>query len=221
MYGHGTAPPPRSAGKVISLRVMFAAAGALSCGLLSCLPLFRVAFVRGRWWDWLTAWLSLPLSITGFVVVGELPEQDWRSDVALSLLMFLGVASAVYYLVVDIRLHQRQRFAGFAPAHAAATQAPPGTGPYGFGHGTPPYPAPVPAPQHPVPPAHPVPAPLPHHRIPGPPHTGAVPPVAVPRSGPPQRPAPARIDQVRAELDELSDYLRRHDGHEGHGEGGR
>ena len=28
----------------------------------------------------------------------------------------------------------------------------------------------------------------------------------------PQRPAPARIDQVRAELDELSDYLRKHDG---------
>ncbi|MFD0505964.1 hypothetical protein ACFQ0G_30105 [Streptomyces chiangmaiensis] len=28
----------------------------------------------------------------------------------------------------------------------------------------------------------------------------------------PQRPAPARIDQVRAELDELSDYLRKHEG---------
>ncbi|MBD9736186.1 hypothetical protein IGX29_31225, partial [Streptomyces sp. H28] len=34
-------------------------------------------------------------------------------------------------------------------------------------------------------------------------------------------PAPQRIDQVRAELDELSDYLRRHDGHDGHhGPGG-
>jgi hypothetical protein len=40
-----------------------------------------------------------------------------------------------------------------------------------------------------------------------------VPPAHTP---PPQRPAPARIDQVRAELDELSDYLRRQDGdHEG------
>ncbi|MPY64025.1 hypothetical protein FNH08_44775, partial [Streptomyces spongiae] len=28
----------------------------------------------------------------------------------------------------------------------------------------------------------------------------------------PQRPSPARIDQVRAELDELSDYLRKHEG---------
>lgn len=220
MYGHGAVPPPRSAGKVISLRVMFAAAGALSCGLLSCLPLFRVAFVRARWSDWLTAWLSLPLSITGFVVVGELPEEDWRSDVALSLLMLLGVASAVYYLVVDIRLHQRERFAGFAPAHAA-THTPPAPGPYGFGHAAPPYTAPVPAPQHPVPPVHPTPVPQPHTRIPGPPHTGAVPPAPVPPAEPAQRPAPARIDQVRAELDELSDYLRRHDGHEGHGEGGR
>ncbi|MGW2031244.1 MULTISPECIES: hypothetical protein [Streptomyces] len=216
MYGHGAVPPPRSAGQVISLRVMFAAAGALTCGLLSCLPLFRLAFVRGRWYDWLSAWLSLPLAITGFVVVGELPEQDWRSDVALGLLILLGVASAAYYLVVDIRLHQRQRFAGFPPAHAT-THAPPAPGPYGFGHAAPPYTAPVPAPQHPVPPAHHTPVPQPHTPAPGPPHTGAVPPAPAP----PRRPAPARIDQVRAELDELSDYLRRHDGHEGHGEGGR
>ncbi|MEU3840930.1 hypothetical protein AB0E88_12965 [Streptomyces sp. NPDC028635] len=53
------------------------------------------------------------------------------------------------------------------------------------------------------------------------PQTPAVPlvtPAVPPAPPPPQRPAPARIDQVRAELDELSDYLRRGDGH---GEGGR
>jgi len=39
---------------------------------------------------------------------------------------------------------------------------------------------------------------------------------------PPQRATPARIDQVRAELDELSDYLRRHgDRRDGDHEGGR
>jgi hypothetical protein len=48
---------------------------------------------------------------------------------------------------------------------------------------------------------------MPHTPIPGPPQTG---PLTAP-----QRPAPDRIDQVRAELDELSDYLRKHDGHEG------
>ncbi|MFI9172170.1 hypothetical protein [Streptomyces lincolnensis] len=43
-----------------------------------------------------------------------------------------------------------------------------------------------------------------------------------PYSPPPQRPAPARIDEVRAELDELSDYLRNHDGRpHGNPEGGR
>ncbi|MFD0393694.1 hypothetical protein ACFQ3Z_19900 [Streptomyces nogalater] len=47
-----------------------------------------------------------------------------------------------------------------------------------------------------------MPAPMP---APGPP----------PVAPPPQPPAPARIEQVRAELDELSDYLRRQDGHEG------
>ncbi|QTD98992.1 hypothetical protein [Streptomyces cyanogenus] len=214
MYGHGAVPPPRSAGTVIFLRVMFAAAGTLTCGLLSCLPLFRVAFVRGRWSDWLTAWLSLPLSITGLVMVGALPEEDWRSDLALALLLLLGMASAVYYLVVDIRVHQQRTFAGYAPAHTVH-------GPYGFTHAAPPYTTPGPAPQHPAPPAHhtPVPQPPAHQTpIPRPPHTGgAVPPAPAP----PQRPAPARIDQVRAELDELSDYLRRHDGHEGRGEDGR
>ncbi|MBK3648045.1 hypothetical protein JHN46_46610 [Streptomyces sp. MBT33] len=46
------------------------------------------------------------------------------------------------------------------------------------------------------------------------------PPATAP--APPQRPAPARIDQVRAELDELSDYLRKHPGgSDGNHEGGR
>jgi hypothetical protein len=46
-----------------------------------------------------------------------------------------------------------------------------------------------------------------------------VPPAHTP---PPQRPAPARIDQVRAELDELSELLRRQDGRQdGDREGGR
>jgi hypothetical protein len=221
MYGHGAVPPPRSAGTVISLRVMFATAGALSCGLLSCLPLFRVAFVRGRWFDWLGAWLSLPLSITGLVVIGTLPEEDRRTDVALALLMLLGVASAVYYLVVDIRVHQQRSFAGYA-------HAPTVPGPYGFGHTAPPYPTPGPVPQQPVPPAHhtPVPQPPAHHTpVPQPPahHTPVPQPhhTPVPQPPPTVSPAPARIDQVRAELDELSDYLRRHDGTEGRGEGGR
>ncbi|CAM5662936.1 Integral membrane protein OS=Streptomyces alboniger OX=132473 GN=CP975_14280 PE=4 SV=1 [Streptomyces alboniger] len=55
-----------------------------------------------------------------------------------------------------------------------------------YGYPAPPTPAPAPAPAYPRPDQ-----PTPH---------------------PPTRPAPARINQVRAELDELSDYLRRQEG---------
>jgi hypothetical protein len=70
------------------------------------------------------------------------------------------------------------------------------------------YPQPVPpfaattAPSTQQPPY--APAPMTHAPVPRPP---------VP--APPQRPAPVRIDQVRAELDELSDYLRKHPGGQG------
>ncbi|MET9577413.1 hypothetical protein ACLQ2D_28300 [Streptomyces sp. DT199] len=203
MYGHGAAPPPRSAATVISLRVLFAAAGFLTCGVLACVPLFRVAVLRGRALDWVLAWVSLPLSIACFVVIGTLPESDYRTDIALALILLLGAASAIYFLVVDIRHHgEQRRFAGYASPHAPTVAQTP----YGYPHQPPPYaPTSTPVPQHPGP--H---TPAPHD----------TPPVAGPIQPPPstQRPAPARIDQVRAELDELSDYLRRHEG-EGHRDG--
>ncbi|MDQ1069998.1 hypothetical protein [Streptomyces canus] len=193
MYGHGAVPPARSSGTVITLRVLFAAAGFLSCGLLACAPLFRVAFLRGRSIDWVLSWASLPLSIACFAVVGSLPESDPRTDVAMSLVLLLGLFSSVYFLVMDIRVHQQRRFVGHPPPQSPTVHT-------GYG-----YPQPTPTPPYtstllPQPPTSPVSAP------------GVVPPP------PPQRPAPARIDQVRAELDELSDYLRKHDGNT---EGGR
>ncbi|MEV0241433.1 hypothetical protein AB0I06_16085 [Streptomyces sp. NPDC050674] len=210
MYGHGAAPPPRSAATVISLRVLFAAAGFLTCGVLACVPLFRVAVLRGRALDWALAWVSLPLSIAGFAVIGSLPEDDRRTDIALALILLLGVGAAVYFLVVDIAHHgERRQAAGYAPPHAPTVVHTP----YGYPHSAPPYaPNSTPVPAHPATPPH---TPVPHDatpRVPG--------PVQPPPS--PQPTAPARIDQVRAELDELSDYLRRHegDGNGGH-EGGR
>ncbi|WP_367322593.1 hypothetical protein [Streptomyces sp. HUAS ZL42] len=214
MYGHGAAPPPRSAATVISLRVLLAAAGILSCGMLACVPLFRVAVLRGRGIDWVLAWASLPLSIACFAVVGSLPESDPRTDVAMSLVLLLGLFSGIHFLVTDIRYYQQRRFAGYAPPNATTVGS---QAPYGYPQPASPYPA-APVPQ---PPAHHTPisqAPtaasssLPHDAAP----PGPVPPP------PPQRPAPARIDQVRAELDELSDYLRQHDGkQDGDREGGR
>ncbi|MFE2535046.1 hypothetical protein [Streptomyces sp. NPDC059371] len=206
MYGHGGTPPTRSAGTVITLRVLFAAAGLLSCGLLACVPLFRVAIQRGRWFDWTAAWVSLPVSIGALMVVGTVPESDRRGDVALTVALILGAGSVAYYLASDIRLHNAwRRSTGYAPPHVQTAQGPYG-GP-GPAQPAPPYPGilvpqPQPQPQPPVPQAY-----LPHTPMPQP---------------PPQRVAPARIDQVRAELDELSDYLRRHgDRRDGDHESGR
>jgi hypothetical protein len=201
MYGHGAAPPTRGAGSVITLRVLIAACGLFSCGILSCAPLFRVAFLRGRWFDWLVAWVSLPVGIVCFAVVGTVPEDDSRGDVALATVLILGVAATVHFLVTDIRHHSKTRRTptGYAPPHAQ-------TVPTAYGYPGPA--APFTATTAPMAPNAPHTAPaMPHTPIPGPPQTG---PLTAP-----QRPAPDRIDQVRAELDELSDYLRKHDGHEG------
>ncbi|MEU7211863.1 hypothetical protein AB0B06_26005 [Streptomyces sp. NPDC044989] len=195
MFGNSAAPPPpsRGAATVITLRVLYAAAGFLTCGLLACVPLFRVAVLRGRWYDWTAAWASLPLSIACLAVVGSFPETDHRTDAAMAGLLLIGAAATAYFLVIDIRLHAAPRpFAGYPPHHTPAPPHTPVPGPhYGPAYPAGPYTPPAPV-QHPV-------APPQHH------------------------PAPARIDQVRAELDELSDYLRSHDGggHDGHDAGPR
>ncbi|MGC9439792.1 hypothetical protein [Streptomyces sp. WG5] len=238
MYGNSAAgpPPPRGAATVITLRVLFAAAGFLTCGLLACVPLFRIAVLRGRGLDWAVAWLSMPVSIGCLAVVGELPESDPRTDAAMAALLLIGAAASAYFLVVDIRLHAAPRqFSGYAPPRH------PSAAPYGQTHPAGPY-APTLVPQPPANrPAHPgfqaphtpVPhapaphAPMPHTPMPQAPMPEAqvfqtsVPQHPAPTPPPPHpAPAPARIDQVRAELDELSDYLRKHDGN-GDSQGGR
>ncbi|WP_239134936.1 hypothetical protein [Streptomyces sp. SID12488] len=208
MYGPGAPPPTQNAGTVITLRVLIAAVGFLSCGLFACLPLFRVALLRGRWFNWVAAWVSLPLSIVCFGVVGTVAENNVKGDYALGTVMILGALSSTYFLVMDIRQDNPQRqYAGYVP-HRAATMPP------GYGYPPPsPYANMQTGPQQPAMPA------MPHTPIPQPQPQAPRPPVAQsPVPPPPQRPAPARIDQVRAELDELSDYLRKHDSN-GNGNG--
>ncbi|MEU6276305.1 hypothetical protein ABZ871_28425 [Streptomyces populi] len=216
MYGHGGTPPTRGAVTVIALRVLYASSAILSWGLFACVPLFRVAVQRGRWFDWVAAWASLPVSFGALMVVGTVPYSDRRGDVALTVALFLGVGSAAYYLTSDIRLHnERRRAMAYAPTHPWTAP-----GPYGAPLSAPP--APLSAPPAPLsaPPAPPYPGAL--VARPAPPAPGAYPPDPPVPQPPPQRVAPARIDQVRAELDELSDYLRKHgDRHDGDHEGGR
>ncbi|MGV9426783.1 hypothetical protein ACWDO7_21170 [Streptomyces sp. NPDC003656] len=210
MYGHGEPPPARPTGAIITLRVLMVACGLLTCGTLACVPLFRAAFLSRKWVDWLLAPVSLVLSLVCFDIVGTVPYDDSRGDMALAGALLIGVASAVRFLFVDVYHYRNNRYgrAGYAPPYADTLAAP-----YSY---APPAPLPstslpptllppTPQPEHPMPPLYPQ-HPLPH---------GTVPPQSPPPLPPPQTPAPARIDQVRAELDELSDYLRRHDRREG------
>ncbi|WP_328633220.1 hypothetical protein [Streptomyces sp. NBC_00356] len=197
MYGPGAAPPRReSDGAAITLRVLFPALSVLTCGLLSCAPLFRIAALRRRPLDWALAIASLPVSITLFGIIGSLPEADPRTDVALALLLLLAIGSAVYFLVYDIR---RPR-AALTPSPYART-----TPSSAYGHPRPQQPWPAAPPQAHTTMGTPTPMPTP---APAPTPTPAPPP-APPQN---QAPPPHRIDQVRAELDELSDYLRKQDG---------
>ncbi|MFI5663199.1 hypothetical protein [Streptomyces sp. NPDC051684] len=196
MYGPGAGPPRReSDGAAITLRVLFPALSVLTCGLLSCAPLFRIAALRRRPLDWTLAVASLPVSITLFGIIGSLPEEDTRTDVALALLLLLALGSAVYFLVYDIR-----RLSPAPPPGPYAPTAP--SGPSAYGHPQPRQPWPATPPQtHTMPTQHPM-------------NTAAPAPAPTPPPAPPQNqaPPPHRIDQVRAELDELSDYLRKRDG---------
>ncbi|WP_093800518.1 hypothetical protein [Streptomyces sp. Wb2n-11] len=216
MHGSGSTPPVRSEGVVITLRVLFTACAVISCGMLSCVPLFRVAILRGRPVDWVAAWLSLPAAIAAFAVVGEMPERHVSTDIAMSCVLLLGAASAVYFLVFDIRHQARLAATGpgaalprvpygpytphvpHVPQHSGAARTPqppyvPQAAPPQYGYPNPYASTPVvnPAPA-PVPASAPVPAPS---------------PAPVPQ---PQQ-TPHRMDQVRAELDELSDLLRNKD----------
>ncbi|MFF3495658.1 hypothetical protein ACFYWS_30410 [Streptomyces sp. NPDC002795] len=204
MYGPGAVPPRReSDGTAITLRVLFPALSVLTCGVLSCAPLFRIAVLRRRPLDWALAIASLPVSITLFGIVGSLPEEDTRTDVALALLLLIALGSAVYFLVYDIRrLPTAPSLTGYAPR--------PPAGPSAYGHPQPqrqqPWPA-APPQTHAMPPRPPM-----NTATPTP--TPAPAPAPTPPPAPPQNqaPPPHRIDQVRAELDELSDYLRKQDG---------
>ncbi|MEV0123462.1 hypothetical protein AB0I16_18370 [Streptomyces sp. NPDC050703] len=202
MHGPGFAPqvqPPTSGGNPVTLRVVFVALAVMSCGLLAWAPMLRIATLTRKSHDWALFAAVTVLDLTAFILIGVDPGKDEfqrPGNAGMVVLLSTMTAAVAYYLFADIRHFSRNRqphFTGYAPQQPA----------YG-------YPAPhTPAPHTPVP----GPAPT-HHTAPAPAPT---PPPAYPRpdqqtAQPPARPAPARIHQVRAELDELSDYLRKQEG---------
>ncbi|MFB0618463.1 hypothetical protein [Streptomyces sp. AGS-58] len=213
-YGQPVKQPPHTAWLVL-LRVLFVALGILTIGFLAWVMLLRLAAVTRRSLDWGLFVAVLAADILSMALLAAEPGDDIHTAGGYTgILLLLGtlVATTAYYLAADIRhfLLRQQAYRAQQQAYRAPQHAPG----YGYPALATPYPAAtVPTPPTAATPPHPAPMTPMHPASPHTPHPAVPrPPLATP---PPQRPAPARIDQVRAELDELSDYLRRHDGHEG------
>ncbi|MFD5188836.1 hypothetical protein ACFWMU_11940 [Streptomyces sp. NPDC058357] len=208
--GHPPTPPRRvpSRAWIVSMRVLFVVLSVGSVGILLWSPLLRLAIVRRRASDW---WLTG----AGFVFVCVLipilgrdgnDEPTGIDNVLIPLLLVTMLGSIAYYLVGDVRHYER-----LTKQHPMGgySVVPPVPG-YGYGY---PY---VPTVPTRMPSAAPMPAPLPAP-APAPPVRPAQQPQQ-PQPSPQQQqqphpqPHPHRIDQVRAELDELSDYLRKEEG---------
>ncbi|CAH9419822.1 hypothetical protein ABZ771_12680 [Streptomyces globisporus] len=202
MHGYGPMPQQPTTSRpspatLTTVRVILVALTVLSCGLLGWAPMLRLAIVTRKPRDWFLLVVVLALNIGLFVFIMATPDDpDQMSDAAALFMMLwiLGLLAGVitYYLYAEIRHYNTLG----APA------------PYG-------------APVHPAPP-------LPYQQQHLAPHQQHQPrpqqhqqpnPYTAPTPPPTPKPAPQRLDQVRAELDELSDYLRKENKDSRDGEG--
>ncbi|TXS30036.1 hypothetical protein EAO71_15910 [Streptomyces sp. ms191] len=195
MYGPGYVPPPPSRTvptSVIVLRVVFALLPLFSIGFLTWATMLRLAVVTRRALDWVLCGFSGAVMVTGLLLMPDDIETT-QADVAMSLILINAAAFTAYFLVVDIR-HDRLRVRAGAP-------------PY------PPYATTVPQHQAGYAPPAATPAPTSYQPPRSTPQTPARPTLPPqPQDRPQQQPNPQgnhRIDQVRAELDELSHLLRK------------
>ncbi|MFI6124303.1 hypothetical protein ACIBCU_31905 [Streptomyces sp. NPDC051064] len=210
MHGYGYPPeqqPKRSpsSATLVTLRVVFVALALLSCGLLAWAAMLRLAIVTRKQRDWWLFGLVLALNAGLIAYLGSLPPEeevmtDGQAIITLSWMLVVFVGTVTYYLYTDIR-------------HFGPYGGPP-AGPHGVSHPGP-YAAPY-GPPHPgassfssagfgprqAPPS-------PAYGYPPAPRQSPTPPPPAAPSDTPRPAAPQRLDQVRAELDELSDYLRK------------
>ncbi|MFD9333485.1 hypothetical protein ACFWBF_03580 [Streptomyces sp. NPDC060028] len=198
---HGPGIPPQhghqpSTGGVVALRVLFTLLPILSCGFLVWGSMLRLALVTRKSRDWWLLAASAAAEVAWVALIGADPTPDtsgWQGNVGAFGTIGTGLAVCVYFLVCDIR-HYEQVKAQAAPWYPAppAPYAPPTRQTLGAAGSTqqtrPSYGYPPAAPDQPR-------GPLPQQPQPLPPVPGPV--------------APPRIGQVRAELDELSELLRR------------
>ncbi|MET8326375.1 hypothetical protein [Streptomyces sp. NPDC005181] len=218
MYAPGHPPtptpmPPRrmpSRAWIVSMRVLFVVLAVGSIGLLLWTPLLRLAIVRRKTSDWWLTGAGFVLICVLLPIIGREGSDDPSGvdNVLIPLLLLAMVAAPAYYLVGDIRHYEQLRKEQFG----ARGYLPPG-----YGYTTMPVRQPLPAqppqyPQHQPPQYQPQPQPQPQpqrqpYSQPSQPQQQPPQPPPVPHASGPT--PPHRIDQVRAELDELSDYLRK------------
>ncbi|MBG0854716.1 hypothetical protein I2W78_23435 [Streptomyces spinoverrucosus] len=197
MHGHGYPQPvkqPPPTAWLVLVRVLFVVISILSLGFLTWTMPLRLAIVTRRSLDWGLFVAVLAIDILAMVLLGTEPGEEIHTAGG-----WIGVALLLGTLVAMIAYYLAAEIRHFHQLrHGGGGYVPPPSQGYGYPQSPTPYSSVATVPQTP----------------PTVPQT--------PPTPPPQRPAPARIDQVRAELDELSDYLRKQGGQrDGEHEGGR
>ncbi|MFG2501380.1 hypothetical protein ACGFSB_24610 [Streptomyces sp. NPDC048441] len=186
MQGHGYAPqqpPPTSGGTQVTLRVLFVVLAFMTCGLAAWAPMLRLAIVTRKARDWGLFGLVAALDVMALVLIGVDPgEDDFQQQGSAGMVILLSTLVAAIAYYLSADIRHFSRNRQPQYGGYAGTQP-------SYGYPQQPGPAPV----------HLQPTQL--HQPP----VQQTPP-------PPTRPAPARIHQVQAELDELSDYLRKQEG---------
>ncbi|MFF4954457.1 hypothetical protein [Streptomyces chattanoogensis] len=189
MHAPAPVPPPYrppATGVLVLLRVVFVALAVGSLGLLAWAAMLRAALVQRRPLGWWLFGADLAVLAGVCFLVLSYAETDWRTNLAVGALLLQMTGAVAYYLAVDIREAAKPR--------------------YGQGYAPPSHPPHPPAPHPHVPPQPPAP-PSPYAQEAGP-YAPGTRPYQGPNPYAQGRPQPQRIDRVRAELDELSDYLR-------------
>ncbi|WP_086779334.1 hypothetical protein [Streptomyces griseus] len=202
MHGYGLTPqqpttPRPSQATLTAVRVILVLVTVLSCGLLGWAAMLRLAIVTRRPRDWILLVVVALLNGGLFVFIMATPDDPDDMSDAAAVVLFLwlvGVLAGVitYYLYAEIRHYNS----------LGSTPTPTPTLPSPYAATAPVHPAPLPYQQQPL--VQPRPQPNPY---------------TVPTPPPTPTPAPQRLDQVRAELDELSDYLRKENKEHKEGEG--
>ncbi|WP_411106877.1 hypothetical protein [Streptomyces sp. cmx-4-9] len=183
---HGPGLPPQhghqpTSGGVVTLRVLFALLPLLSCGFFAFGSLLRLALVTRKTHDWLLTVAGFVLSVSWLVLIGMDPTED-ASNWQGNLGAGGSIVSGLAICVYFLVADIKHYENASRTAHWYPAQA---------------GPAPYAAPQHRPP-------------VQGYGYPPAQPQVPAQPPMPPQHHTPPpRIGQVRAELDELSELLRK------------